>query len=332
MNKDIIIIAEHQNHKTLPVTFELVSLARCIREYHGGRISIMVLEGPDSPVSDAIAQKTGIDVEAVRLTHDSPLTGETCLKVLGKILKHRQFSTLIIPHTALGTDYSAGLAVILESACISGITDIKLSESRLVFKRPVFGGKFEEQDASQAPKVILTAAPGVFKAPSFFPACKGESTITQAPSVTLKTAHLRNIPAGDQDESLSEAGVIVAAGNGIGSQESLALINQMAQSFTRSAVAGSRPVCDRGWLPYNRQVGVTGTSVSPRLYIACGISGAFQHIAGMQESEFIVSINTDPDSAIFNVSDLCIIHDLKIFIPAFIQCLQDTQENETRPK
>ena len=122
---------------------------------------------------------------------------------------------------------------------------------------------------------------------------------------------------------LSDANIIVAAGNGIGEKENLEFIRKLAALFTKSAVAGSRIVCDMGWLGYQCQVGVTGTTVSPQLYIACGISGAVQHVMGMQGSEFIVAINKDPSAAIFQVADICIVEDLTAFIPAFIQAYNE---------
>jgi electron transfer flavoprotein alpha subunit len=124
---------------------------------------------------------------------------------------------------------------------------------------------------------------------------------------------------------IGDANVIVAAGNGIGEKENLDFIHQLAALFAKSAVAGSRIVCDMGWLGYQCQVGVTGTTVSPQLYIACGISGAVQHVMGMQGSEFIVAINKDPSAAIFQVADICIVEDLTAFIPAFIHAFRELE-------
>ncbi len=133
-------------------------------------------------------------------------------------------------------------------------------------------------------------------------------------------------PAVETEAALREAEVIVAAGRGIGSEETLDLIHRLAALFPRSAVAGSRPLCDLGWLAYNRQVGQTGSTVRPRLYLACGISGAYQHIAGMKDSGFIVSINRDPQAAIGQWSDLRIEEDLKTFLPLLIEAVRKYRE------
>ncbi len=124
---------------------------------------------------------------------------------------------------------------------------------------------------------------------------------------------------------ITEAGVIVSAGQGLGDKENVDLMYQLAALFTKSAVAGSRIVCDLGWLEYRCQVGVTGATVSPRLYIACGISGAVQHLVGMRNSEYIVAINKDPAAAIFQIADICIVEDLTTFIPAFIEAYEKTK-------
>ena len=113
--------------------------------------------------------------------------------------------------------------------------------------------------------------------------------------------------------------MVVAAGRGIAKPENLELLRRLAGLFSRAALAGSRPVCDAGWLGYGHQVGLTGASVAPRLYLACGISGARQHTVGMQGSEFIVAINSDPQAAIFNLADVCLVEDLLSFIPELLR-------------
>ena len=117
----------------------------------------------------------------------------------------------------------------------------------------------------------------------------------------------------------SEAKVLVAAGRGIGEEENLDLLQQLAEQFPQSAICGSRPVIDAGWMPYSRQVGITGAMVAPSLYIACGISGAIQHLAGMSSSKVIVAINKDPEAPIFLKSDYGVVGDLFELVPAITE-------------
>ena len=139
------------------------------------------------------------------------------------------------------------------------------------------------------------------------------------PGPAFKTRSLGIKQAEADTSGISEADVLISAGMGIGDEENLEFIYALADLFPKSAVAGSRIVCDQGWLEYKCQVGVTGATVSPGLYIACGISGAVQHVSGMRGSGFIVAINTDPAAAIFHTADVCIVEDLKTFIPAFME-------------
>ena len=189
----------------------------------------------------------------------------------------------------------------------------------LGFLRSIFGGKIQAEIEPTAETTLLTLQPGSFKPhaaqENAEPVVRSYQTVVPAPlfgSLTLK-----KVPAEGID--LSAAKVLVAAGRGIGEEENLALIQQLADQFPQSATCGSRPIVDAGWMPYSRQVGVTGATVSPSLYIACGISGAAQHLSGMRGSGFVVSINSDPGAAIFNVSDICIVEDLTYFIPLLIE-------------
>jgi electron transfer flavoprotein alpha subunit len=122
-------------------------------------------------------------------------------------------------------------------------------------------------------------------------------------------------------KGLSQASVVLAVGNGIGSQENLDIVYKLARLFHKCAVGGSRIVCDSGLLSHGRQVGITGAVVAPSLYMACGISGAFQHLAGMDQSEFVVSINRDPTAPMMNMADVCIVEDLNTFLPICLAIL-----------
>ena len=174
-----------------------------------------------------------------------------------------------------------------------------------------------------SPTSIITIQPGFHKAAPRARSAKGDVTLLAISAKTRLSRSLGVKQADSDTAGIGEANVIVAAGKGIGENENLEMINQLAALFTKSAVAGSRIVCDMGWLGYQCQVGVTGTTVSPKLYIACGISGAVQHVMGMQSSEFIVAINKDPSAAIFQVADICIVEDLTAFIPEFIRTFNE---------
>ena len=167
--------------------------------------------------------------------------------------------------------------------------------------------------------MVVTVAPGAFRPAAAVGEARGsvtERVIERTPRGSRVLGTRRGEPA---DPGLARAEVIVSAGRGIGRRENLALVERLAALFPRSAVGGSRPICDAGWLPYRRQVGVTGATVAPRLYVACGISGSSQHRTGMRGAGFVVAINTDPDAAIFQVADVGVVEDLATFIPLVLR-------------
>jgi electron transfer flavoprotein alpha subunit len=225
---------------------------------------------------------------------------------------------ILVGQSTQGMDFAPGLAVRLKAGCITGVDGICQRDGETCFSHSVYSAKIVLDLAPSAKTTVLTVQPGAFKpreegrapAPGQLELRTWSVGPGRSRSLGYKTAR-------QEDAGLAEADVIVAAGRGIGEQKNLALIERLAALFPRSAVAGSRPLCDHEWLEYKRQVGLTGATVSPKLYIACGISGAIQHTVGMQGSGFIVAISTDPNAAIFNIADVCIVEDLTGFIPAF---------------
>jgi electron transfer flavoprotein alpha subunit len=206
------------------------------------------------------------------------------------------------------------------------VESITATDDGLLFSRTVFSGKIQADIRPLTGTIVLTFQPGMI-APVMksgdLPGGVVFKKITVPPQKS-KTTSRKIVQAGDI--LLADAKAVVSAGRGIGDEAQLSLIYQLAACIPHAVVCGSRPVVDMGWLPYGRQVGVTGTTVTPALYMACGISGAAQHVSGMRGSGFIVSINRDPTAAIFHISDVCIVEDLKTFIPTFIETLEKNRK------
>jgi electron transfer flavoprotein alpha subunit len=215
---------------------------------------------------------------------------------------------------------ASSLSIDLNAACLTGIESIKIINDRPVFKRSLFNGKFEAEMTADKKQAILTIMPGAFSESS------GKIN-NQKPGdcnvIKLKEQYSAFSPetiteTGESDNSLEEADVILSAGMGIREEKNLDLLRDTSSIFSNAAIAGSRIVCDQGWLPYSRQVGETGKQVSPKLYMACGISGAYQHISGMKKSRWIVAVNTDPMAPIFKIADYGIVEDLTTFLPLLV--------------
>jgi electron transfer flavoprotein alpha subunit len=323
MNKNIIVIAEYADSRVKPVTYETISLARMLPHAEKAAVRVVILGTDVKKPAGRIAQISGCDVTAIQLSAMATYNTEMYVTALGRLLPDLHPAYVCIPHTSQGADYAPALAMALKAACISGVEDLKQLESKPCFERALYGAKIVARIRPLSETTVLTIQPGVFKFEASHQPAPGKVTaesMAYAPSgsKSLGIKQSRVDTAG-----ITEADVIVAAGQGIGEKDNLELIRNLASVFPKSAVAGSRIVCDRGWLDYSCQVGVTGATVSPRLYIACGLSGALQHVTGMRGSEFIVAVNKDPSAAIFQVSDVCVVEDLTTFIPEFIEACKN---------
>jgi electron transfer flavoprotein alpha subunit len=317
----LYIIAEQVEGKTQAVTYELVSFARELqkREAAPPEISVLLPGRDVRDAADGLARATGLPVTAVTGENLEPYNAESHKSALMQILAERKPRYICLAHTSRGSELAPALAVATGGACITAVESLEEGGDAPLFVRTAFRGKFTLQFAPQRFPAVVTVLPGSF-------ARSGETAHTAAGSVTVvsvrsgaqRTKPLGVIDAPGESVNLAEADVIVSAGNGIGAEENLALVTRLAGIFPRSAVGGSRIVCDQGWLPYAHQVGVTGKTVSPKLYVACGISGAIQHLSGMRGSQCIVAVNKDPRAAIFQVADYGVVDDLTAFIPAVL--------------
>jgi electron transfer flavoprotein alpha subunit len=323
--KGIVVIAEHADGRIRPVTYEIISFAKQLQgSTPSNPIKLLLLADENQNPARELADKSGLDVAVVQIPEMTTYNGELYTHVLNEIFTERHPAFVCIAHTSQGMDYAPALAVKLNSACITGVGEVLDHDSEICFARPLCGGKIMARLKPASETTVLTIQPGIFKANAKTASTSGQVTVKSASVKNRQSRSLGMKPAEADTTGIAEANVIVAAGRGVGEKENLDLIYRLAALFPKSAVAGSRIVCDMGWLKYPCQVGVTGATVAPQLYIACGISGAVQHVMGMQSSEFIVAINKDPSAAIFQVADVCVIEDLTAFIPEFVRVYNET--------
>jgi electron transfer flavoprotein alpha subunit len=328
MSKGIIVIAEHAEGRVRSVTYEMIAFAGKLQAEESPEIKVCILGADILTLAGQIAAECGLDVLGFEIPAMPEYNGELYTNVLAEHLQRDRPAYVCIAHTSQGLDFAPSLAVELDGACISGVEDVMENEDGLYFARPLFGGKAIAHVRPGSGTTILTVQPGVFKPNRLSGEKPGRLTVNPVPveprwSRPMGIRHLDTDTAG-----VTEADVIVAAGQGFGDRENLDLAYQLASIFPKSAVAGSRIVCDLGWLEYGCQVGVTGATVSPRLYIACGISGAIQHVSAMRRSEFIAAINKDPAAAIFQVADICIVADILTFIPTLIETYNKIKDSD----
>jgi electron transfer flavoprotein alpha subunit len=315
-DKQILIIAELDENRLKPVTFELAALANQMETNPRNILILVSGTAPENAAGEA-AERTGFDVLCVTVTDTEFMTSDIRKDMALSAAERFKPAYILCPHTSEGTDYAPGLAVRLSAAYISSVNGITTdADGSFLFSRSICGGQFNAFVKPDTKPAVIMIQPGLFPAADI----QVEPGVILSETYAAKAGSIRMTGIEKSRESSSELGqakVIVSAGRGIGSPENLEVIRRFAALFPGSAVGGSRPLIDMGWLEYRYQVGITGTVVSPPVYIACGISGSTQHIAGMRTSGYVIAINSDPHAAIFNVSDLCIVDDIIGFIEAF---------------
>ena len=321
MGKDILILAEHLEGQLAPSTLELVTKGRELAAQSGGAARAALLGANAGGLAQALA---GYGVEVLHV--DDPGLAEyteggyaQVVRALADSLAPR---VVLVAHTAQGYDLAPGLAGALDLPLVSNCVDVRLEGEKLVVVRRLLNEKIqgEFELASEKPYVV-TLRPGTAKPAG--PAAGGKVTPTpvalDASKVRTKFLGIERPQVSDID--IAAADVIVSAGRGIQKKENLPLVEEFAK-LLGGVVGASRPLTDLEWLPKTRQVGQSGKTVRPKLYVACGISGAMQHVAGMKDAGLIIAINTDPSAPIFEVAHVGIVANVLQILPLAIKELK----------
>ena len=232
---------------------------------------------------------------------------------------------IIISNTSLGKDLAPRIAVGLEAGCLMDCIKLDTSSGELIATRPIYAGKALIDIKCNSAKKVITIRPNVFKAQRVDNPASADVTIKEITSPNIKT-RVTEFKKSEGKLDVAEADIIVSGGRGMKAPENFHLVEELADSLG-AAVGASRAVVDAGWRPHREQVGQTGKTVSPNLYVACGISGAVQHLAGMSSSKYIVAINKDKDAPIFTVADYGIAGDTLEVIPVLIEEIKKIKSN-----
>ena len=323
MKQRIVVLAEIAAGEAAPSTFELLALAARLEEWGCGETLVLVFGRDPEAAARDIASRTGTNVLGLAHPALDLYNNEIAVRAVLGALEGMESGLVLVAHTSLGLDLAPLLAVGLDAACLAGVKGVSRREGQLVFSRGIFGGKITADLISTSARSVALIEPGAFKD---LPVPQGSGGAVEIHPLEGEPHHVRALGINESRAAggaVTEADVIVAGGRGLGRVENLSLLEKVASFFPRSVVAGSRPVCDAGWLDYRRQIGLTGATVSPKLYLACGISGARQHTVGMQTADFIAAVSLDPDAAIFNLSDVVIVEDLENFLPELIEVLAE---------
>jgi len=311
----ILVIAEHRDGKLNRATLETVAAAQTASAGAGGPIKIAVLGAGVDAVAAEIA---AADVAEVIVVDDAALkdyTADGHVLALQALIDAEKPDRVFLPHTYQTRDFAPALAARLKRPLVTDCVSVKDGS----YVRPMFQGKLQADIAVEGPH-LATFQIGAYRADAM--KAGGSPAAVRKASIAIDASKIRQRPEAPFKEAkqavdLSQAERIVSVGRGIKSQEHLQLAQQLAQAMG-AEIAASRPICDAGWLPMDRQIGSSGQTVAPRLYVALGISGAIQHLVGMKGARTIVAINKDPEAPIFEIADYGIAGDLFEVVPAMI--------------
>jgi electron transfer flavoprotein alpha subunit len=241
--------------------------------------------------------------------------------VLAKLVRERGIDTVLFAASVLSADIAAGLAARLEAGLNWDLVDLAVEDGKLVGRRPALGDSvYADVGWTSEPRLALIRS-GSFDAIASGGSAEVERIGVELDDFSLAATMVEQAHEERAGPSIEDAEVVVAGGRGLGAPENFAMVEELAKALG-GAVGATRAVVDAGWYPYAAQVGQTGRTVSPKLYIACGISGAIQHKVGMQSSGVIVSINKDPNAPIFEYSDLGVVGDVHAIVPKLTELVR----------
>ena len=320
MANDVWVYIEHKDGETTPMSFELLGIGKTLaNELGSGLCAFVIGEKVDNTAKEAI-QCGASKVYAVEGAIFKTFNAEAYSKAASFLLNKHKPEVALFRATSQGTDMAAASAANLGFGLCTDSIGIRVDGGKIKLTRAAFGGNYTVTVVNEKAKPqIATVRPKAFAMPQKDASRSGEvvkETFTVA-EADLNTKFLEFIQS-QVKINLVEADIIVAGGRGTGGTEGFNVLKELANTLG-GALAASRAAVDSGWVPYEHQVGQTGKTVKPKIYIACAISGAIQHLAGMRTSDCIVAINKDPEAPIFKAATIGIVGDYKVVVPKMLE-------------
>jgi electron transfer flavoprotein alpha subunit len=319
MGSDILVLADHLKGQLSDATFELLGKAKELAAATGGRTVAAVLGPPE------LADRLGAADVVVTVDHPAlaDYTPESWERALHALVTEREPRLVLIANTTIGMDLGAGLSAAWGAPLVAYTVGLEADGGELVATAQVYGGKLLAEVALEGDQAVCTVIAGSF------PAAAGqgdsgsptvEEMVPPAGLDNLATSFLNLVEPEGGDVDITGAEALVSVGRGIGSQDNLELVQELADAMG-APLSASRPITDLGWLPKTRQVGKSGLKVKPKVYLTFGISGAPEHLEGMRDAELIIACNTDASAPIFDVAHYGTTVDLFDLVPALTEKL-----------
>jgi len=322
MAESVLVFAEHQAGKLIRATLEAVSAGQRLAQDIGGTVSVVLLGHNVAPLASELAELELQEVLCVDSSLLADYTADGYVRALQEVIQQRNPRFVVFSHTYLVRDFAPKLATSLNRALVSDCLNYRDEGGRLVFVRQVFQGKFvaDVQFAGEPPYFASFQA-AAFREDSVKRGSAPATVTSLTPGFAadaIRTKPGERFREAKQAVDLTQAEIIVAVGRGIKAPENLELARKLADTLG-AEIGASRPICDSGWLPVDRQIGSSGQTVAPKLYVALGISGAIQHMVGMKGSNTVVAINKDKEAPIFEVATYGVVGDLFEIVPALTE-------------
>ena len=322
MPTKVLILAEHDGTKLKDISFELLGMANAIAD---AEVKALLLGNGIDGLAEELASRGAREVIYVEGTALEEYTGDGYQKAIEPIVKEEAPRLFLIGNTPNGWDVAPLVAARLGVPLATGCSEVTLEGDEGRFKRKAFNGKFVHEvaisDQSPLMATIDKGASSVFEGQTSGSVRKVEPTVHKS---DLRSRFIEIKKGASSGLDLTQAAVIVAGGRGVGEAEKLDVVRELANALG-AQLGASRAVTDAGWLPHEHQIGSSGVTVSPKLYVACGISGAIQHVVGMKSSGYIVAINKDADAPIFGVADVGVVGDLFEIVPALTKAVKEAK-------
>ena len=322
MPDTILVIVEQREGKLNRLSWETLTAAQAIAAQTGWALEAAVVGSNIGGIAAEVAGKKLGKVYAVESAKLEPYTPDAFAHALKQFISARQPRLVLMPHTYQVRDFAPKLATALGRVLISDCIGYKHEGGRLLFTRQMFQGKFAaDVSFSGEPPWFVTFQNGAFRGDKVEAGASAppvETVQAEIPEGVVRTKPHETFKEAKQAVDLTQAEIIVAVGRGIKEQKNIELAKQLADALG-GEIAASRPICDAGWLPMDRQIGSSGQTVAPKLYLALGISGAIQHIVGMKGSRTIVAVNKDAEAPIFEIADYAAVGNLFEIVPPLIE-------------
>lgn len=319
MSNDILIITEHLNGTVGEISYEMVGKAKELAGAAGGQAVAVMLGHNMSEAASTFGADATIYVDDPALAHFNP---EAYGKVIESLVAEKSPRMVMFGSSSTGMDLAAWLSAKSEMPCCAYVNDIKMEGDNIVASSQVYAGRMMADAAPDGGRVIITTLAGSFPADAGRGGTAAEQIASPVALDGLKTKFVKMVMPEAGDVDITAEDKLVAVGRGIGSEDDIELAVELAEALG-AAVAASRPITDAGWLPKTRQVGKSGVSVKPKLYLMLGISGAPEHIEGMKDAELIIAINTDENAPIFDYAHYGTTADLFDVAEAMMEILDE---------